>query len=55
MNDASSTYFTEVQCHLDDMGHSTTLTADERDIVDDYATQEFAAKVCAEQIAQERI
>jgi hypothetical protein len=55
MNDASSSYFTEVQRHLDDMGQSATLNADERDIVDDYATQEFGARECAVQIANDRI
>lgn len=54
MNHVSSAYFTEVQRHLADMGQSATLTADERDIVDDYATQDFGAKACAEQIAQDR-
>jgi hypothetical protein len=54
MTDAPTTYFTYVQRHLDDMNQPITLTADERDIVDDYATQEFGAKACAEQIAQER-
>lgn len=54
MNEASSTYFTQVQNHLNEMGQSSSLTADERDIVDDYATQDFGAKQCAEQIAGER-
>jgi hypothetical protein len=54
MNDALSTYFNEVQRHLDDIGQPAILTADERDIVDDYATQEFGAKECAERIAQAR-
>jgi len=55
MNDASSTFFTEVQGYLNEMNQSPTLTADERDIVDDYATQEFSAKACADHIAQERL
>ncbi|WP_211284445.1 hypothetical protein, partial [Mycobacterium paraseoulense] len=55
MNNASSSYFTEVQRHLDDLGHSVTLNADERDIVDDYAAQEFGARECAVQIANDRI
>lgn len=54
MSDASSTYFTEVQNHLNEMGQSPSLTADERDIVDDYASQEFGTEACAEQIAGER-
>lgn len=54
MNDASTTFFAQVQNLLNGMGHSPILTADERDIVDDYATQDFGAKQCAEQIAGER-
>ncbi|MFC5550162.1 hypothetical protein [Massilia aerilata] len=54
MNDASNAFFAEVQRNLDDMGQPVVLTADERDIVDDYATQDFGAKECAEQIARER-
>lgn len=54
MNDASSSYFTEVQRHMDDMGQSAPLTLDERDIVDDYAAQEFGAFECATRIAHHR-
>lgn len=54
MTNASSAYFTDVQAHLDELGQSVTLTADERDIVDDYATQEFGARECADLIANER-
>jgi hypothetical protein len=54
MNEASSNYFTEVQHHLNEIGQPVVLTADERDIVDDYATQEFGAKACAEKIASTR-
>ena len=51
---ASSTFFAEVQSHLDEMGQPVSLSADERDIVDEYADQEFGAKECAADIAKER-
>ena len=54
MNQTSSNYFTSVQQHLDSMGQSVTLTADERDIVDDFATQEFSADACAIHIMRNR-
>jgi hypothetical protein len=54
MNDASGTYFAEVQRHLDEIGQPVALSADERDIVDDYATQDFGARECADQIARAR-
>lgn len=54
MNDASSIYFAEVQHHLNEIGQPVALTADERDIVDDYATQEFGARECAVQIGRQR-
>lgn len=54
MSHASPLYFTAVQRRLDELGQSVSLTADERDIVDDYATQEFGAEACAEHIAQAR-
>lgn len=54
MNDASSIYFAEVQRHLNEIGQSVVLTADERDVVDDYATQEFGARECALQIERAR-
>ena len=55
MSQASSAYFTAVQKRLDETGHDVTLTADERDIVDDYALQEFGAEACADHIAKERV
>jgi hypothetical protein len=54
MNDASSIYFAEVQRHLDDIGQPVALSVDERDIIDEYATQEFGAKECAAHIARAR-
>jgi hypothetical protein len=54
MNDASSIYFAEVQRHLNEIDQSVVLTADERDVVDDYATQEFGARECALQIERAR-
>lgn len=55
MDQASSEFFSEVQRNLDEMGQSTVLTVDERDIVDDYAQQEFSAKECAVHISKQRI
>jgi hypothetical protein len=55
MNQQPTDYFTQVQQNLDEMGQSGLLTADERDIVDDYEAQEFGAKQCAEHIANNRI
>jgi hypothetical protein len=54
MNDASSTYFAEVQRHLDEIGQPVALSAEERDIVDDYATQDFGSRECAVHIARAR-
>lgn len=54
MSHASTDYFTAVQRHRDDLGQSVAPTADERDIVDDYATQEFGSEACAAHIAKER-
>jgi hypothetical protein len=55
MNTQASNYFAEVQRNLDSMDHSTVLTADERDIVDDYEAQDFSPEACASHIAQCRL
>jgi hypothetical protein len=55
MNPQASNYFTEVQRNLDAMDHSTVLTPDERDIVDDYEAQEFSPEACAGHIAKSRL
>lgn len=54
MSLVTTEYFTAVQRHLDEMGQTATLTADERDLIDDYETQQFGAEACAAHIAQER-
>lgn len=53
MNEASA-YFTAVQEQLHMIGQSPILTADERDILDEYEDNEFGAKECAEHIARTR-
>lgn len=52
MSEASSQYFTEVLHHLSELGQPVAMTADERDIVDDYAAQDFGAEACASYITQ---
>jgi hypothetical protein len=54
MNRESDDFYTEVQRNLDQIGHSANLTDDERDIVDDYESQQFGAKECADHIARGR-
>lgn len=54
MSQESSLYFAEVQRQLDELGQAVTLTADERDIVDDYAAQNFGPEACASHIAKAR-
>ena len=51
---APSQYFTDVRTQLDQVGASATLSADERDIVDDFEAQEFSASACAKHIVKQR-
>lgn len=51
---ASTNYFTDVQRRLAELGEPVALTADECDVIDDYANQDFGAKECADRIAQDR-
>lgn len=54
MIQASSDYFTAVQEQLGRKGLTVILSADERDVVDDYEGQEFSVEACAEHIAKSR-
>jgi hypothetical protein len=49
-----SNYFTAVQRQLVELGQTPNMTADERDIVDDYEEQEFGVNACAEHLAKQR-
>lgn len=54
MNQTTSNFYSDVQRNLDQLGQEAALSADERDIVDDYANQDFGALQCAEHIAKAR-
>lgn len=55
MNLQPSDYSSDVQRNLDQMGLPTALTANERDIVNDYERQDFGAKECAMHFSKQRI
>lgn len=54
MNEITLDYFSKVQLELVRLGQNHSLTADERDVIDDYESQEFGAEVCAADIAKRR-
>jgi hypothetical protein len=54
VNQTPTDFFSEVLKNLHQLGQSTDLTADERDIIDEYEDNEFGAKQCAEHIARSR-
>jgi len=54
MSEAVTTYFNDVQRKLHEMNESANLSADERDVVDDYEQQGFGSKECAQSIAVAR-
>ncbi len=54
MQDATPKFMQDVSAALDQVDAASQLTADERDIVDDFASQEFSASSCAEHIHAQR-
>lgn len=52
--DQESTYFAAVQAQLHCLGQAPAMTADERDLADDYEQQQFGVAVCAADIAKAR-
>jgi hypothetical protein len=54
MQEAISKFEGDVGIALHAYGDAPQLSADERDIVDDFALQEFSASACAEHIRSQR-
>jgi hypothetical protein len=55
MQEATSEFIGDVGTALHAAGGAPQLSADERDIVDDFAVQEFSASACAEHIRAQRV
>lgn len=51
---ASNEFFASVENHLYGLGVSTQMSADELDMVNDFALQGFGAVACAEHIEKQR-
>lgn len=54
MQDATPKFMQDVAAALDQVDAAPQLTADERDIADDFASKEFSASSCAEHIHAQR-
>lgn len=55
MTEVSTEFFNEVTRKLAEIGLDSNLTADERDIVDDYEMQHFSVEACAEHLVKQRV
>lgn len=54
MEEVSSDFFNQVQQKLAELGLDPNMDQDERDIVDDYETQQFSVASCVEHLAKLR-
>lgn len=54
MNTTSNEFRADVENHLFGLGEPTLLDADELDVVNDFALQEFGASACAAYIRAQR-
>lgn len=54
MSTLHDSFYANVQSALHQLGQANDLTLDERDIVDDYAAQEFSPAACATEIVRSR-
>jgi hypothetical protein len=55
LNAASNEFFASVENHLYGLGVSTQMSADELDMVNDFALQGFGAVACAENIEKPQL
>jgi hypothetical protein len=55
MSDGISDFINKVQGELNQRGASASLSIDEQDVADDFASQDLDAAACAERIIASRV